>query len=217
MVYHDITQEQLAAIVAEAVRAELQKRGRQVPVGISVRHIHLSRADVDRLFGRNYQLTPKKQLSQPGQYACEECLDVIGPKGELKKVRILGPERKATQIELAQTDCRNIGVTAPVRSSGHTAGTPGITLRGPLGEITVPEGVIIADRHLHMSEGEAAAFGLKDGDHGRIQVDGVKPGVLGNVLVRAGKGHSLDLHIDTDDGNAFLLRQGQLVTVLDKE
>lgn len=217
MVYHDITQEQLAAIVAEAVRAELQKRSRQVPVGISVRHIHLSRADVDRLFGRNYQLTPKKQLSQPGQYACEECLDVIGPKGELKKVRILGPERKATQIELAQTDCRSIGVTAPVRSSGHTAGTPGITLRGPLGEITVPEGVIIADRHLHMSEGEAAAFGLKDGDHVRIQVDGVKPGVLGNVLVRAGKGHSLDLHIDTDDGNAFLLRQGQLVTVLGKE
>lgn len=217
MVYHDITQEQLAAIVAEAVRAELQKRSRQVPVGISVRHIHLSRADVDRLFGRNYQLTPKKQLSQPGQYACEECLDVIGPKGELKKVRILGPERKATQIELAQTDCRNIGVTAPVRSSGHTAGTPGITLRGPLSEITVPEGVIIADRHLHMSEGEAAAFGLKDGDHVRIQVDGVKPGVLGNVLVRAGKGHSLDLHIDTDDGNAFLLRQGQLVTVLGKE
>ena len=217
MVYHDITQEQLAAIVAEAVRAELQKRSRQVPVGISVRHIHLSRADVDRLFGRNYQLTPKKQLSQPGQYACEECLDVIGPKGELKKVRILGPERKATQIELAQTDCRNIGVTAPVRSSGHTAGTPGITLRGPLGEITVPEGVIIADRHLHMSEGEAAAFGLEDGDHVRIQVDGVKPGVLGNVLVRAGKGHSLDLHIDTDDGNAFLLRQGQLVTVLGKE
>lgn len=217
MVYHDITQEQLAAIVAEAVRAELQKRSRQVPVGISVRHIHLSRADVDRLFGRNYQLTPKKQLSQPGQYACEECLDVIGPKGELKKVRILGPERKATQIELAQTDCRNIGVTAPVRSSGQTAGTPGITLRGPLGEITVPEGVIIADRHLHMSEGEAVAFGLKDGDHVRIQVDGVKPGVLGNVLVRAGKGHSLDLHIDTDDGNAFLLRQGQLVTVLGKE
>lgn len=217
MVYHDITQEQLAAIVAEAVRAELQKRSRQVPVGISVRHIHLSRADVDRLFGRNYQLTPKKKLSQPGQYACEECLDVIGPKGELKKVRILGPERKATQIELAQTDCRNIGVTAPVRSSGNTAGTPGITLRGPLGEITVPEGVIIADRHLHMSEGEAAAFGLKDGDHVRIQVDGVKPGVLGNVLVRAGNGHSLDLHIDTDDGNAFLLRQGQLVTVLGKE
>lgn len=217
MIYHDLTQEQLAAIVAEAVRRELELRSRQVGVGISVRHIHLSRGDVDRLFGRNYQLTPKKQLSQPGQYACEECLDVIGPKGELKKVRILGPERKATQIELAQTDCRNIGITAPVRSSGDTAGTPGVTLRGPLGEVTVPEGVIIADRHLHMSSQEAAAFGLQDGDHVSIRIDGQKPGVLGNVLVRAGNGHSLDLHIDTDDGNAFLLKQGQKVTVLGKE
>lgn len=217
MIYHDLTQEQLAAIVTEAVRRELELRSRQVSVGISVRHIHLSRGDVDRLFGRNYQLTPKKQLSQPGQYACEECLDVIGPKGELKKVRILGPERKATQIELAQTDCRNIGITAPVRSSGDTAGTPGVTLRGPLGEVTVPEGVIIADRHLHMSSQEAAAFGLQDGDHVSIRIDGQKPGVLGNVLVRAGNGHSLDLHIDTDDGNAFLLKQGQKVTVLGKE
>lgn len=217
MIYHDLTQEQLAAIVTEAVRRELELRSRQVSVGISVRHIHLSRGDVDRLFGRNYQLTPKKQLSQPGQYACEECLDVIGPKGELKKVRILGPERKATQIELAQTDCRNIGITAPVRSSGDTAGTPGVTLRGPLGEVTVPEGVIIADRHLHMSNEEAAAFGLEDGDHVSVRIDGQKPGVLGNVLVRAGNGHSLDLHIDTDDGNAFLLKQGQKVTVLGKE
>lgn len=217
MVYHDITREQLAAIVSEAVRSELRKRSRQVPVGISVRHIHLSRQDVDRLFGRNYQLTPKKQLSQPGQYACEECLDVIGPKGELKKVRILGPERKATQIELTQTDCRNIGITAPVRSSGDTAGTPGITLRGPLGQITVPEGVIIADRHLHLSDAEAAAFGLKNGDRIQIRIDGIKPGILGNVLVRSGSGHSMDLHIDTDDGNAFLLSQGQRVTVLGKE
>lgn len=217
MTYHNITQEQLAAIVAEAVRKELEKRSRQVPVGISVRHIHLSRADVDRLFGRNYQLTPKKSLSQPGQYACEECLDVIGPKGELKKVRILGPERSASQIELAQTDCRNIGIAAPVRSSGKTAGTPGVTLRGPLGEVAIPEGVIIADRHLHMSEADAAAFGLQDGDHVRIQIDGEKPGILGNVLVRAGSSHALDLHIDTDDGNAFLLKQGQLVTVLGKE
>lgn len=217
MVYHDITREQLEQIVAEAVRKELCMRSCQVPVGISVRHIHLSRADVDKLFGRNYLLTPKKQLSQPGQYACEECLDVIGPRGELKKVRILGPERKATQIELAQTDCRNIGISAPVRSSGNTAGTPGVTLRGPLGEIRVPEGVIIADRHLHMSDTEAAAFGLKDGDHVQIRIDGIKPGILGNVLVRAGKAHALDLHIDTDDGNAFLLQQGQMVTVLGKE
>lgn len=217
MIYHNISQEQLVTLVTQAVQAELQKLSRQVPVGISVRHIHLTRADVDKLFGYGYQLTPKKALSQPGQFACEECLDVIGPKGELKRVRILGPERSATQIELAQTDCRTIGINAPVRSSGDTKGTPGVTLRGPLGELTVPEGVIVADRHLHMTPAQAAAFGLADGDRVQIRIDGIKPGIMGGVLVRANSKCTLDFHIDTDDGNAFLLRQGQLVTVLGKE
>lgn len=217
MIYHSISQEQLVTLVTQAVQAELQKRSRQVPVGISVRHIHLTRADVDKLFGYGYQLTPKKALSQPGQFACEECLDVIGPKGELKRVRILGPERSATQIELAQTDCRTIGVNAPVRSSGDTKGTPGVTLRGPLGELTVPEGVIVADRHLHMTPAQATAFGLANGDRVQIRIDGIKPGIMGGVLVRANSKCALDFHIDTDDGNAFLLRQGQLVTVLGKE
>ena len=217
MIYHNISQEQLVALVTQAVQAELQKRSRQVPVGISVRHIHLTRADVDKLFGYGYQLTPKKALSQPGQFACEECLDVIGPKWELKRVRILGPERSATQIELAQTDCRTIGVNAPVRSSGDTKGTPGVTLRGPLGELTVPEGVIVADRHLHMTPAQAAAFGLADGDRVQIRINGLKPGIMGGVLVRASNKCALDFHIDTDDGNAFLLKQGQLVTVLGKE
>ena len=217
MIYHNISQEQLVALVTQAVQAELQKRSRQVPVGISVRHIHLTRADVDKLFGYGYQLTPKKELSQPGQFACVECLDVIGPKGELKRVRILGPERSATQIELAQTDCRTIGVNAPVRSSGDTKGTPGVTLRGPLGELTVPEGVIVADRHLHMTPAQAAAFGLADGDRVQIRINGLKPGIMGGVLVRASNKCALDFHIDTDDGNAFLLKQGQLVTVLGKE
>lgn len=217
MIYHNISQEQLVTLVTQAVQAELQKHSRQVPVGISVRHIHLTRADVDKLFGYGYQLTPKKALSQPGQFACEECLDVIGPKGELKRVRILGPERSATQIELARTDCRTIGVNAPVRSSGDTKGTPGVTLRGPLGELTVPEGVIVADRHLHMTPAQAAAFGLADGDRVQIRIDGIKPGIMGGVLVRANSKCALDFHIDTDDGNAFLLRQGQLVTVLGKE
>lgn len=217
MIYHNISQEQLVALVTQAVQAELQKRSRQVPVGISVRHIHLTRADVDKLFGYGYQLTPKKALSQPGQFACEECLDVIGPKGELKRVRILGPERSATQIELAQTDCRTIGVNAPVRSSGDTKDTPGVTLRGPLGELTVPEGVIVADRHLHMTPAQAAAFGLADGDRVQIRINGLKPGIMGGVLVRASNKCALDFHIDTDDGNAFLLKQGQLVTVLGKE
>jgi len=215
LIYRDITQEQLVRLVTQAVREQLRLQGRLVPVGISMRHIHLSRREVDALFGRTYQLTPLRPLSQPGQFACQECLDVIGPKGVLHKVRILGPERPQAQVELAQTDCRTIGVKAPVRASGNVEGTPGVLLQGPRGVLSLPQGVIIADRHLHMSTAQAAAFGLKDGDTVRIQVGGGKPGILDGVLVRAGDQYELDLHLDTDDANAFQLKQGQLVTVLE--
>jgi putative phosphotransacetylase len=215
LIYRDITQEQLVSLVTQAVQAQLRLQDRQVPVGISMRHIHLSRREVDALFGRTYQLTPLRPLSQPGQFACQECLDVIGPKGVLHKVRVLGPERSAAQVELAQTDCRAIGVNAPVRSSGSTDGTPGVLLQGPKGVLSLPQGVIIADRHLHMNPAQAAAFGLADGDIVRVRVDGGKPGILDGVLVRAGERYELDLHLDTDDANAFQLRQGQLVTVLE--
>ena len=186
MVYHDISQEQLLLLITQAVQAELQKRSRQVPVGISVRHIHLTRDDVDKLFGYGYQLTPKKALSQPGQFACEECLDIIGPKGELKHVRILGPERSATQIELAQTDCRNIGIKAPVRSSGDTKGTPGVTLRGPNGTLTVPEGVMIADRHIHIGSKTKKDRRGRAADNGR--------GLFSFLFIYAGSYLSLHLH-----------------------
>lgn len=215
MIYRDITQEQLISLVTRAVQAQLRLQSRQVPVGVSMRHIHLSRREVDALFGRTYQLTPLRPLSQPGQFACQECLDVIGPKGVLHKVRILGPERSAAQVELAQTDCRAIGVQAPVRPSGNVEGTPGVLLQGPRGVLSLPQGVIIADRHLHMSTAQAAAFGLADGDTVRVQIGGGKPGILDGVLVRAGDKYELDLHLDTDDANAFQLKQGQLVTVLE--
>ena len=217
MIYQNITQEQLTALVTEAVLKELKDRENRVPVGISVRHVHLTRSDIDRLFGYGWQLTPKKALSQPGQFACEECVDVIGPKGTLSKVRVLGPERSHTQIELAQTDCRNIGVKAPLRGSGDVAGTPGITLRGPKGEISVPEGVIIAERHIHMTPSDAARFGVKDGDRVRVRIDGEKPGIMGGVVIRVSDRYVLDMHVDTDDGNAFLLSQGQQLTFLGKE
>ena len=203
------------SLVTKAVRAQLRLQSRQVPVGISMRHIHLSRREVDDLFGRTYQLTPLRPLSQPGQFACQECLDVIGPRGVLHKVRILGPERPEAQVELAQTDCRTIGVQAPVRPSGRVEGTPGVLLQGPRGVLSLSQGVIIADRHLHMSTAQAQAFGLSDGDVVRVEVGGGKPGVLDGVLVRAGGKYELDLHLDTDDANAFQLKQGQLVTVLE--
>ena len=217
MIYQDITEQQLIQLVTQAVLKELQTRENQVPVGISVRHVHLTRSDVDWLFGRNYQLTPKKALSQPGQFACEECVDVVGPKGTLTKVRILGPERSSTQVELSQTDCRTIGVKAPVRSSGDLDGTPGIELRGPNGKIQVSKGVIIADRHIHMTPADAARFGFKNGDRVKVRIDGEKPGVMGNVLIRVSDKCALDMHVDTDDGNAFLLNQGQWLTVLGKD
>ncbi len=217
MIYQDITEQQLIQIVTEAVLKELQNKENQVPVGISVRHVHLTRSDVDWLFGRNYQLTPKKALSQPGQFACEECVDVVGPKGTLTKVRVLGPERSSTQIELSQTDCRTIGVKAPVRSSGDLEGTPGIELKGPNGKIQVSKGVIIADRHIHMTPADAARFGFKNGDRVSVKIEGEKPGIMGNVLIRVSDKCALDMHVDTDDGNAFLLSQGQWLTVLGKD
>ncbi len=213
----DLSRDELTALVWKAVRDELAIKNRQVPVGISMRHIHLDRAALDALFGRNYQLTPLRALSQPGQFAAEEKLDVIGPRGTLRGVRILGPLRRAVQIELSQTDCRTVGLKAPVRSSGDTAGTPGVKLRGPLGELEVPEGVIVADRHIHLSPAQAQGFGLRDGDRVRVGIGGEKPGVMGGVLIRSNPQCDLDFHVDVDDGNAFQLRQGQFVTILGKE
>ncbi len=213
---YELTPEQLRKVVEEAVREAVRPR-MLVPVGISARHIHLTREDLARLFGHGYELTVKKELSQPGQYAAEETLDIIGPKGTLRHVRILGPLRSHTQIEVSQSDLRTLGLSAPVRSSGDTDGTPGVTLEGPCGRITTADGVIIADRHVHLSLQEAAQFHLKDGDYVTIRIDGVKCGTMGHVLVRASENFRKDFHIDTDDANAFLLKQGQLVEILPKE
>ncbi len=210
----NITEEQLITIVQRAAESAIRSGMRVVPTGVSNKHLHLTRQDLDILFGHGYQLTPKKKLSQPGQFASEECVDVIGSKGVLKSVRILGPLRMHTQVELARTDCYRIGVHAPVRSSGDLKGTPGIILRGPNGVLRIREGVIVADRHIHLSTAEAAAFHLKDGDHVSVAVGGIKPGIMENILVRAGENHKMDFHIDTDDANAFGLHNGSLVTII---
>lgn len=216
MVYHNITQDELVRIVMEAVMKELNMNDRTVPVGISVRHIHLTREHVDRLFGYGYKLTPKKPLSQPGQFACEETLEIVGPKGSIKKVRILGPERKMSQVELSKTDARTVGLNPPVRSSGDIKDTPGIKLIGPKGSINLNEGVIIADRHIHMTPQDAMRFGVTDKDRVSVRIDGVKPGIMEDVVIRVSDKYKLDFHVDTDDGNAFMMEQGQRVTVLEK-
>lgn len=204
--------EKIASLVVENWK-RLCEDPFQVPVGISARHVHLTREHVELLYGRGYKLTPYKALSQRGQFACREQLTLIGPKGCIEKVRILGPERAHTQIELSVSDGRVLGIQPPVRTSGDIAGTPGITLRGPKGELTVPHGVIAADRHIHMTPADAKWFEVADQERVNVLVPGSKGGVLGQAIIRVSEAAKLDFHVDTDDANAFLLSQGQWVSI----
>ncbi len=185
-----------------------------VPVASSARHIHLCRADVEKLFGKGYQLQEFKKLSQPGQFACKEQVTVVGPKGQLQKVRVLGPERPDTQVEIALTDSFALGIRPPVRMSGKTAGTPGCTLVGPAGSAEVKEGVIVAARHLHLSSEQAALFGLKDGQVVKLRSEGERAVIFDQVVVRAGKGHDMEVHIDTDEANCIAMGPSPMMEVL---
>lgn len=176
-----------------------------IPVGISNRHLHLSQADMDALFGPGYELTKIKDLKQPGQFACKETLTVVGPKGALEKVRVLGPIRKATQVELLLGDSFKLGIKPPTRMSGDLAGTPGVTLVGPKGTVVLSEGAIVAQRHIHMTAAEAAAYGVANGQIVSIEFDGPRCGILGNVAIRAGEGHALECHVDTEEANALAI------------
>ncbi len=186
----------------------------KVPVGVSNRHVHLSQEHIDALFGAGYSLTKMKDLSQPGQYACNETVTVIGPKGSMAGVRVLGPARKASQVELSATDTFKVGVKPPVRDSGMLDGTPGVDLEGPIGRVTLDQGVIIAARHIHMTPEEASKYSLKDGDHVRVAVPGPRGGILEHVLARVHPSYALDLHCDTDEGNALSISNGQKLEVL---
>jgi len=186
----------------------------QVPIGISNRHVHLAAEHIALLFGQGHELTKTKDLSQPGQYACEEQVALVGPKGTLPGVRVLGPARKATQVELALTDAYKLGVKPPVRDSGDHSGTPGIEIVGPAGRVQLEAGVIIAARHIHMTPADAQKFGVKDGDHVRVRVDGPRAGVFDHVLIRVSPTYALDMHVDTDEGNAFMLQNGQIVEAI---
>ncbi len=174
----------------------------EVKIGISNKHIHLSREHVDALFGKGYKLTPTKDLVQPGQFACEEKLDVVGPKGTLKGLRILGPERPETQVELAITDARTAGIKGDIRESGKLDGTPGCKLVGPAGEIEIEKGVMVALRHIHLSPAQAEEIGVKDKDFVKFQIEGERKLIFDRVLIRSGDGHEKEAHIDTDEGNA---------------
>ena len=175
----------------------------QIPVGISNRHIHLSQQEVDKLFGQGYQLTKLKDLSQPGQYACKETVMICGPKGAIGKVRILGPVRKQTQVEILQSDSFKLGVKGPLRLSGDLAGSGNITLIGPKGSVEISEGVVVAKRHIHMLPAEAVQFGVHDGQSVTIEFSGERGGSLSNVIIRAVENSGLECHIDTEEANAL--------------
>lgn len=185
-----------------------------VPINASARHVHLSAEHVHALFGPDHRLTFRSALSQPGQFACEETVTLVGPKSSIPKVRILGPERNETQIEISRTDEFALGIDAPVRASGELTGTPGITIAGPAGQVTVDHGVIQALRHIHMSPEDAAGFDVQDKDWVMVRVGGDRGIIFDDVLVRVSSQFRLDMHLDTDEANAADLHPGAMGTII---
>lgn len=214
----DISTEKIAEMVK---RALLEIKGEQkpstdgaIPIGVSNRHIHLSKSDLETLFGEGYELTPIKELSQPGQYACKEQLTIIGPSMRpIENVRVLGPVRKASQVEISATDSYVLKVKPPVRESGNIKDSAPIRIVGPKGVVELNEGCIIANRHIHMSPAEAEVFGLKDGDYVDIDVNGKRRTRWFDVQVRVHKDFRLEMHVDTDDANAAGIGNGFTVTI----
>lgn len=179
----------------------------KVNIGVSARHVHVTKADLNKLFGDGFELTKKVDLSQPGQYACNEQVTLKGPKGVIERVRILGPEREATQVEISKTDSFALGIKPPVRNSGDLDGAAEITIVGPHGEVTKPA-AIIAARHVHATPLEAKKYGFEDKEMVSLLVKGEKGGILENVSVRISDKFFLEVHLDTDDANAFLIKNG---------
>ncbi len=184
-------------------------------LGVSARHAHLSREHMDILFGADSELHVKKYIGQPGQYASEEQITLVTEKDKMK-LRIIGPLRPETQIELALTDARKMGLNAPIRNSGDIAGSAGAKLVGPAGELELKEGIIIAARHIHICPETAEKYSLQDGDIVDIKTEGERSLTLHNVLVRAGEKHADEVHIDTDEANACNLDSGVMVTIVKK-
>jgi acetate kinase len=187
-----------------------EKPAEPIPVEVSAHHVHLSQADVDKLFGAGHELTPEHELSQPGQFACKEQVHLVGPKGKISKVRVLGPTRKETQVEIAMTEQFKLGIQAPIRESGDLTNTPGISLEGPKGTTQIPRGVICAQRHIHMSPEDAMNFRVRDKYVVRVRVEGERELVFGDVVVRVNPNYRLAMHIDTDEGNAANVRTGMI-------
>ena len=213
----EISSAQIAAIVKKVISGmENTESTGDVPIGVSNRHVHLTREHLDILFGKDYELTKAKDLSQPGQFAANETVTIIGPSlRPIEKVRVLGPLRKASQVEISMTDSYVLKVKPPVRESGNIAGSSPITLVGPKGGVTLSEGCIIANRHIHMSPKDAERYGIKDGDTVNVSVLGKGKRTLWyDVQIRVNKEFVLEMHVDTDDANAAGIGNGSLVSIV---
>lgn len=185
---------------------------KKILVETSARHVHLTQEHIETLFGKGYELTKKKDLSQPGQFACEERVTVVGPKKELPGVSILGPARPASQVELSLTDARAIGLAAPIRESGDVAGSAPCKLVGPCGEVELTEGVIAAKRHIHLTPESAEEYGVSDKQIVKVAVNGARPLIFDDVVVRVSPKFAPAMHIDTDEANAaFGVNEGEII------
>lgn len=203
--------------ITRLVIAELTKQNEiEIPIGVSNRHIHLSREDMDILFGDGYELTVQKELKQPGQYAAKEVVTVKGPKGSFDKVRILGPVRNQTQLELSLSDGFKLGITPPIRESGQLKGSAGIEIIGPKGSVIKQENAIAALRHIHMTPDIAERLGVHDKDIVEVEAGGIRKAVLGNVLVRVSANYALEMHVDLDEANACGLKNDDTVRIVRK-
>jgi len=208
---------ELERLVEEVVRKHLED-SLYVQVGVSNRHTHLKQEDVEMLFGKGYSLTKLKDLKQPGEFVAQETIVVEGPKESFPKVRILGPSRRLTQIELSLSDARVLGITVPIRESGHVEGSASVILRGPNGSVTAPVGAIAAHRHIHMPVAVAKAHGLENGSIVSVQTLGPRPLIFLEVMLRVSDRYALEMHVDVDEANAACLDNGDLVKIRkDKE
>ena len=211
--YNDV--ERITRMVLQAIESTKENESRMtVPVGVSARHIHLTKEDVETLFGAGYELTKKKEL-MGGQFAANEQCTIVGLKlRAIENVRILGPVRSKSQVEISATDARTLGVNAPLRQSGDVAGSAPVALVGPKGVVYLKEGCIVAARHIHMTPAEAAAASLSDGDYVSVRMGNERGAVLDNVKIRVDESFSLEMHIDTDEANACQVKQGDFAIVM---